>query len=97
MALVKLPLLNKIKTPDLTDGDEGPGDRMKRALSVAGPPIWNIESTQNMRFMKICYSDSSFVMIDRTVKNPQQAIMGHAFGHHQEITGLQWMGPSSVS
>jgi hypothetical protein len=70
MALVKLPLLNKVKMPDLTDGDEGPSDRMKKALGVAGPPVCNIESTQNMRFMKICYSDSSFVMIDRTVKNP---------------------------
>jgi hypothetical protein len=45
MSLVKLPLLNKIKIPDLTDGDEGPNDRMKKALATAGPPVTTIEST----------------------------------------------------
>ena len=45
MTLIKLPLLNKVRVPDLTDGDEGPGDRMKKALSQAGPPVSSIEST----------------------------------------------------
>jgi hypothetical protein len=36
----------------------------------------------------IKYMDSSFVMIDRSVATPSQAIMGHSFGHFQRVTGI---------
>jgi len=41
-----------------------------------------------MRFLKIKYSDSSFVIVDRTVMSPAQAIMGYQYGHFEEVTGL---------
>jgi len=37
------------------------------------------------------YSDSSFVVIDRSILTPEQAIMGYQYGHFEAITGLQWM------
>ena len=92
MALCKLPLLNKSKKSaailDLVGDGAGPADRMKLAMGEIGPPVDSIECTSNMRFLKVRYSDSSFVMIDRTVMQPEQAILGHQFGHHQAVTGL---------
>jgi hypothetical protein len=46
-------------------------DKLKKALNVIGPPVHSIETTSNMRFLKVCYTDSSFVMIDRTVMQPE--------------------------
>ena len=75
MAFCKLPLLNKPvgRGPilDLVGDGAGPSDRLKLALSEIGPPVDSIETTSNMRFLKIRYSDSSFVMIDRTVLQPE--------------------------
>lgn len=45
--------------------------------SKVGPPVIDIQTTSNLRFLKIKYSDSSFVVIDRSVLNPEQAIMGY--------------------
>jgi hypothetical protein len=88
MAFCKLPLLNKGNSRgqllDLVGDGAGAGnaDRLKLALAEVGPPVDSIETTSNMRFLKIRYSDSSFVMIDRTVLQPEEAILGHQFGHH---------------
>lgn len=56
-----------------------------------------VQTTMNMRYLMIKYSDSSFVMIDRSVGSPSQAIMGHSFGHFQRVTGMQWITKSSVN
>ena len=45
----------------------------------------------------IKYSDSSFVMLDRSVGSPSQAIMGHSFGHFQRVSGMQWITKSSIN
>lgn len=67
LALVKLPILNNQPSPM-----EIPvTDKLKKALNVIGPPVHSIETTSNMRFLKVCYTDSSFVMIDRTVMQPE--------------------------
>ena len=75
------------------------GDRrlssIEEALLKVGPPVESIETTANMRFLKIKYRDSSFVIIDRTVGVPSEAIMGYQHGHFEAITGLQWMGQNS--
>jgi hypothetical protein len=41
-----------------------------------------------MRFIKIQYSDSSFVVVDRTFTIPKDAIIGSHFGHFENVTGI---------
>jgi hypothetical protein len=41
-----------------------------------------------MRFLWVKYSDGSFVMIDRTIMNPREAIIGYSCGHFESITGI---------
>jgi hypothetical protein len=53
-----------------------------------GPPVTFVSTTMNLRYLMIKYSDSSFVMIDRSVNSPSQAIMGHSFGHFQRVSGM---------
>ncbi|CDW81046.1 UNKNOWN [Stylonychia lemnae] len=62
-----------------------------------GPPVQQVATTLNMRFLFIKYQDQSFVIIDRTVPNPNQSILGYQYGHFQKVTGLQWMRPSLTS
>jgi hypothetical protein len=40
----------------------------------------------------IQYADASFIVVNRTVKNPVEAIFGYQFGHFEEINGLEWLG-----
>ena len=60
-----------------------------------GPPICRIDTTQSLRFLWIQYSDGSFAMVDRTIMNPRQAILGYSCGHFECISGLQWMKTTS--
>ena len=62
-----------------------------------GPPVAFVGTTLNTRYLMIKYSDSSFVMLDRSVGSPSQAIMGHSFGHFQRVSGMQWMTKSSIN
>lgn len=63
MALLANGCLNKSHTiEDFRNPD---------ALSKVGPPVIDIQTTSNLRFLKIKYSDSSFVVIDRSVLNPE--------------------------
>ena len=57
-----------------------------------GPPTRSIELTNNLRFIKIQYADSSFVVVDRTQTSPKDAIIGHHFGHFDSISDIQWLG-----
>lgn len=41
------------------------------SLSKVGPPVTEIGTTLNLRYLWIRYSDGSFVMIDRTIMNPK--------------------------
>ena len=56
-----------------------------------GPAVRDITLTSNMRFLKITYDDSSFVVVDRTASSPAQAILGHSAGHFERVTGLHWL------
>ena len=51
------------------------------AFAKVGPPVSQIEFTNNHRFIKIQYADSSFVVVDRTQNSPREAICGHQQGH----------------
>lgn len=62
------------------------------SLFKVGPPIDDISTTSNLRFLMIKYQDNSFAVIDRTVLNPSQAIMGYSYGHFEKINGISWMG-----
>ena len=62
-----------------------------------GPPVAFVQTTLNLRYLMVKYTDSSFVMIDRSVGTPSQALMGHSFGHFQRVTGLQWVSRSNVN
>lgn len=53
-----------------------------------GPPVIDIQTTSNLRFLMLKYSDSSFVVIDRSIMTPEQAIMGYQYGHFEAVTGL---------
>jgi hypothetical protein len=53
-----------------------------------GPPVCDIQTTSNLRFLKIKYQDSSFVVIDRSIMSPEQAIMGYQYGHFEAVTGM---------
>ena len=65
------------------------------ALSKVGPPVTEIGTTMNLRYLWIRYSDGSFAMIDRTIMNPKQAILGYSCGHFEYISDLQWIAPKS--
>lgn len=67
------------------------------SLDKIGPPVTNIQLTQNLRFLWIQYSDGSFALVDRTITNPRQAILGYSCGHFESISGLQWMHQRSLS
>ena len=54
----------------------------------------DIQTTANLRFIMVKYTDSSFVVIDRTVLTPEQAILGYQYGHFESVTGLRWMQAS---
>lgn len=62
-----------------------------------GPQVKNIFTTHNMRFLCIKYEDSSFVVIDRTIQDARQAILGYQFGHFEKVSGLQWVISSKKS
>ena len=64
-------------------------------MSKVGPPVTEIGTTLNLRYLWIRYSDGSFVMIDRTIMNPKQAILGYSSGHFEQISGMQWIAPKS--
>lgn len=81
MVLLASSCLNKA-------GSEPHYPTVQDALSKYGPPVCDIQTTSNLRFLKIKYSDSSFVVIDRSVMNPEQAIIGHQYGHFEAVTGL---------
>ena len=51
------------------------------ALKKSGPPVHTIQSTLNNRFLLVGYADASFVVIDRTITEPTQAILGNQTGH----------------
>lgn len=55
--------------------------KLEWALRKAGPPVATIQSTLNNRFLMVGYADSSFVVIDRTITEPVQAILGSQTGH----------------
>ena len=61
------------------------------SLHKVGPPVAQIGTTQNLRFLWIKYQDGSFVVVDRTIMNPRQAILGFSCGHFEAISGLQWV------
>ena len=58
------------------------------SLKKVGPPVTQICTTANLRFLWIQYSDGSFAVIDRTIMNPRQAILGYSCGHFECISGL---------
>lgn len=64
------PLLTEEDEQDLAQSDQF-------SLFKVGPPVIFVQTTMNMRYLFIKYADHSFVMIDRTVLSPSQAIMGH--------------------
>lgn len=66
------------------------------SLDKIGPPVNNIQLTQNLRFLWIRYSDGSFALVDRTIHNPRQAILGYSCGHFESISGLQWMSQRNI-
>ena len=63
-------------------------DQEQLSLSKMGPPVSQIKCTANLRFLWIQYSDGSFSVIDRTIMNPRQAILGYSCGHFEQISGL---------
>ena len=48
----------------------------------------DIDINQNLRFLWIRYTDGSFALIDRTISNPRQAILGYSCGHFEKISGI---------
>jgi len=64
------------------------------AAHKLGPEVSDIFTTQNMRFLCVKYRDSSFVVIDRTIQDARQAILGYQFGHFERVSGLQWVSQS---
>lgn len=58
------------------------------SLEKVGPPVTEIGTTLNLRYLWLRYSDGSFVMIDRTIMNPKQAILGYSCGHFESISGM---------
>jgi len=65
------------------------------SLAKVGPPVTEIGTTLNLRYLWLRYSDGSFVMIDRTIMNPKQAILGYSCGHFESISAMQWIAPKS--
>ena len=65
------------------------------SLQKVGPPVSSMGTTQNLRFLWIRYQDGSFAVIDRTIMNPRQAILGYSCGHFENISGMQWVPPRS--
>lgn len=41
------------------------------SLQKVGPPVVQISTTQNLRYLWIRYQDGSFAVIDRTIMNPR--------------------------
>ena len=85
------PLLSAEEDQDLEQAQE------QFSLFKVGPPVSFVGTTYNLRYLMIKYADASFVMIDRSVQNPGQAIIGHHFGHFQAVSGLQWVSGSAIS
>ena len=65
------------------------------SLQKVGPPVGQIETTLNLRFLWIRYTDGSFAVVDRTIMNPRQAILGYSCGHFEQISGIEWIQPRS--
>lgn len=41
-----------------------------------------------MRYLLVKYADMSFAVVDRTFKDPAQAVIGYSYGHFEEVTNL---------
>ena len=67
MTLLQDTCLNATQaTTNLLSHKQQPTE-IEAALLKLGPPVESIETTSNLRFLKIKYRDSSFVIVDRTV------------------------------
>jgi hypothetical protein len=53
------------------------------SLEKVGPPVVCIATTLNLRYLWIRYQDGSFAVIDRTIMNPRQAVLGYSCGHFE--------------
>ena len=54
---------------------------IEKALSRQGPPVTDIRSTKDKRFLMMVYEDSSFAIVDRKVSSLSEAILGYQQGH----------------
>ena len=97
MTLLQDTCLNATLATSGLLGQKQQPTEVEAALLKLGPPVESIETTSNLRFLKIKYRDSSFVIVDGTVGSPAEAIMGYQYGHFEAITGLQWIGPGMQS
>ena len=69
-----------------------PMTKVEEAQLKIGPPVSGMMSTADERYLMIQYRDASFVVVNRMSKNPVEAIIGHQYGHFEQINGLEWLG-----
>lgn len=90
LALLQNNCLNDT-SPEWQPVENRPLSKLEKAMLKVGPPVSDIRSTKDKRFLMVVYEDSSFAVVDRKVGSHSDAIMGFQYGHFESITGLQWM------